>query len=113
MLFTKSPAAGAIWETFIFAQLRSRERRAGRLGSLFFWRDRTREVDFVVDVGGRLDLFEAKWTELPGDGDTVNLNFVRTVVGKSRVGCGEVISRTPNSFLLSNGFRAVPVSDLG
>ena len=71
------------------------------------------EVDFVVDVGGRLDLFEAKWTELPEDGDTVNLNFVRTVVGKSRVGGGAVISRTPNSFLLSNGFRAVPVSDLG
>src|SRR5713101_1999330 len=109
----QSPAAGAIWETFVFAQLRSRERRAGRVGSLFFWRDRTREVDFVVDVGGRLDLFEAKWTELPGDGDTVNLNFVRTVVGKSRVGGGAVISRTPNSFLLSNGFRAVPVSDLG
>src|SRR5246127_2901368 len=109
----QSPAVGAIWETFIFAQLRSRERRAGRLGSPFFWRDRTREVDFVVDVGGRLDLFEAKWTELPGDGDAVNLNFVRTVVGKSRVGSGSVISRTPNSFPLSNGFRAVPVSELG
>src|SRR5208283_1137277 len=61
----QSPAAGAIWETFVFAQLRSRERRAGRVGSLFFWRDRTREVDFVVDVGGRLELFEAKWAEVP------------------------------------------------
>src|SRR6202140_3226883 len=70
----QSPAARAIWETFVFAQLRARERRAGRVGSLFFWRDRTREVDFVVDTGGQLDLFEAKWTELPGDGDTVNLN---------------------------------------
>jgi hypothetical protein len=70
-------------------------------------------VDFVVDVGGRLDLFEAKWTELPGDGDTVNLNFVRTVVGKSRVAGGAVISRTPNSFPLGNGFRALPVSELG
>src|SRR5216683_1827922 len=108
----QSPAAGAIWETFVFAQLRSRERRAGRVGSLFFWRDRTREVDFVVDVGGRLDLFEAKWTELPGDGDTVNLNFARTVVGKSRVTGGAVISRTPNSFPLSSGFRALPASEL-
>ena len=70
-------------------------------------------MDFVVDVGGRLDLFEAKWTELPGDGDAVNLNFVCTVVGKSRVRGGSVISRTPNSFPLSNGFRAVPVSELG
>jgi hypothetical protein len=33
-------------------------------GSVFFWRDRTREVDFVADTGGRLELFEAKWTEL-------------------------------------------------
>jgi predicted AAA+ superfamily ATPase len=55
----QSPTAGAVWETFVFAQLRDRERRAGRTGSLFFWRDRTREVDFVVDAGGRLELFEA------------------------------------------------------
>src|SRR5947209_10590625 len=46
----QSPAAGAVWETFVFAQLRSRERRAGRSGNLFFWRDRTREVDFVADT---------------------------------------------------------------
>ena len=59
-----SPAVGAVWETFVFAQLRDRERHAGRAGGdLPFWRDRTREVDFVVDVGGRLELFEAKWTE--------------------------------------------------
>lgn len=109
----QSPAAGAIWETFVFAQLRGQERRAGRVGSLFFWRDRTREVDFVVDVGGRLDLFEAKWTELPAEGDAVNLNFVRAVVGKSRVASGAVICRTPNSFPLRNGFRALPVTDLG
>jgi predicted AAA+ superfamily ATPase len=109
----QSPAAGAVWETFVFAQLRDRERRAGRTGSLFFWRDRTREVDFVVDAGGRLELFEAKWTELPDAGDTVNLDFVRNVVGKSRVTAGAVVSRTPNSFPLPSGFRALPVTELG
>jgi uncharacterized protein len=109
----QSPAAGAVWETFVFAQLRDRERRAGRTGSLFFWRDRTREVDFVVDAGGRLELFEAKWTELPDLGDTVNLEFVRNVIGKSRVIAGGVVSRTPNSFPFPNGFRALPVTELG
>ncbi len=108
----QSPAAGAVWETFVFAQLRDRERRAGRTGSLFFWRDRTREVDFVVDAGGRLELFEAKWTELPEIGDTVNLNFVRNVVGKSRVTPGGIVSRTPNSFPFSIGLRALPVKEL-
>jgi hypothetical protein len=108
----QSPAAGAIWETFVFAQLRDRERRAGREGGLFFWRDRTREVDFVVDAGGRLELFEAKWTELPDIGDTVNLDFVRNVVGRSRVTGGAVVARTPNGFPFSNGLRALPVTDL-
>ena len=74
---------------------------------------RTREVDFVVDVGGRLEVFEAKWRELPTESDTVNLDFVRKIVGKARVTSGAVVSRAPNSFLLINGFRALPVSELG
>ncbi len=109
----ETPAVGAIWETFVFAQLRERERRAGRVGSLFFWRDRTREVDFVVEVGGRLELFEAKWTEVPEPTDAVNLQFVRNVVGKSRIAAGAVICRTPNGYPLTNGFRATPVTELG
>lgn len=108
-----SPAAGAVWETFVFTQLRDRERRAGRTSSLFFWRDRTREVDFLVDAGGRLELYEAKWTELPDMGDTVNLDFVRNVVGKSRVVGASVVARAPNGFPLPNGFRALPVAELG
>jgi hypothetical protein len=43
---------------------------------------------FVADAGGRLEIFEAKWTELPDAGDTVNLEFVRHVIGKSRVAAG-------------------------
>jgi predicted AAA+ superfamily ATPase len=108
----QSPSVGAVWETFVFAQLRERERRAGRAASLFFWRDRTREVDFVVDAGGRLELFEAKWTELPDSSDTVNLDYVRNGSGKSRVASGAVVCRTPNSFPLPNGFRAIPVTEL-
>src|ERR1022692_1178895 len=108
----QSPGVGAVWETFVFAQLRKRERRARRMGSLFFWRDRTREVDFVVDIGGRLELFEAKWMELPDLGDTVNLSFVRNVVGKSRIAGGTVICRTSNSFPMADGLRALPVTEL-
>jgi predicted AAA+ superfamily ATPase len=107
-----SPALGAVWETFVFAQLRERERRGGRVGSLFFWRDRTREVDFVVDIGGRLELFEAKWTEVPVAGDAANLEFVRKIVGGSRIASASVVCRAANSFLLPNGFRALPVTEL-
>jgi uncharacterized protein len=108
----QSPAAGAVWETFVFAQLRARERRAGRVQSLFFWRDRTREVDFVVDVAGRLELFEAKWAEVPAAGDAVNLDFVRNVVGKPRIAGAAVVCRTANSYPLADGVRALSVVDL-
>src|SRR5438128_1951975 len=107
-----SPAAGAVWETFVFAQLRHRERRAGRAGSLFFWRDRTREVDFVTESGGRMELFEAKWTELASAADSVNLEFVRNVVGRSRITSGAVVCRAPQGYPLGNSFRALPVTEL-
>ena len=108
----ESPAAGAVWETFVFAQLRSRERRAGRVQSLFFWRDRTREVDFVTDVGGRVELFESKWNEVPALSDAVNLQYVRNAIGKSRVKGAAIVCRTRNSYPLGEGVRAVPVAEL-
>ncbi len=109
----ESPSAGAIWETFVCAQLRHRERLAGRSGSLFFWRDRTREVDFVVDLGGRLELYEAKWTELPSLHDAANLQFVRNVVGDSTVQRCAIVGRPPHGFPLGQGIAALAISDLG
>jgi hypothetical protein len=108
----QSPAAGAVWETFLFAQLRARERRAGRANSLFFWRDRTREVDFVADAAGRLELFEAKWSEAPDAGDTVNLAFLRNLIGKSHYAGGSVLCRAAHSYPLGDGFRAVPAAEI-
>ena len=51
-----------------------------------------------MDTGGRLELFEAKWAELPDVGDTVNLDFVRNVVGKARVAAAAVVCRAANGF---------------
>jgi hypothetical protein len=107
-----SPAVGAIWETFVLAQLLHRERCAGRAPRVFFWRDRTREVDFVTDHGGRLELFEAKWTELPGPSDATNLKFVRKVVGESHVASATVLCRASHGFPLPDGIHATPPSEL-
>ncbi len=108
----QAPTAGAIWETFVFAQLRERQRRAGQDGGLFFFRERTREVDFVIDSGAGLALYEAKWTELPADRDAVNLEFARTALGKTAVTSGTVVCRVPHGFPLAGGFRAAAVTDL-
>ena len=111
-MLRRSPAAGAVWETFVLAQLRHRESRAGRRRSVFFWRDRRREVDFVTEAGGRMDLFEAKWTELPSPADAVNLDFVRNVVGSAQVAGAGIVCRAANSFPLSRHVRVLPVTDL-
>jgi predicted AAA+ superfamily ATPase len=109
----RSPAVGAVWETFVFAQLRGRERRAGRAKSQFFWRDRTREVDFITDVAGRLELFEAKWSEVPDAADTANLAFMRNAIGKTRFANGAVICRAAHGYPLGDGFKALPLEELG
>jgi hypothetical protein len=105
-----SPFVGALWETFVFQQLRHRE-RYGAGGGIHFWRDRTREVDFVVDRGGQLELLEAKFTELPTARDAVNLRFVRDIVGAKTVGDCVVVCRTPNPFPMSDGVRAASPGD--
>jgi hypothetical protein len=107
-----APSVGAVWESFVFAQLRASERKGGRRGGLFFWRDRSREVDFVLDEGGRLQLYEAKWTELPDARDTSNLDFLRNLAGVSRVRSAAVVCRARHSFPLGDGLRALPVTEL-
>lgn len=107
-----SPSVGAVWETFVLAELQHRERLAGRARSLFFWRDRTREVDFVAESGGRLQLFEAKWTEVPTRGDTVNLTHAWQILGKAKVTGAAVVCRTAHGYPLEAGCRAVAVAEL-
>lgn len=108
----QSPSAGAVWETFVFAQLRHRERRAGRSGRVYFWRDRTREVDFLVEAGGRLELFEAKWSEIPTVRDAVNLAFVRDVLEPKAVSKAAIVCRADHPWPLAPGLQALPASEL-
>jgi len=61
-----SPYVGAIWETFVYAELRKRMAVRSGTASLWFYRDSTqREVDFLTVEGNRIELLEAKWTENP------------------------------------------------
>jgi hypothetical protein len=44
---------------------------------------------------------------------TVNLEFVRKVVGASRIGGGAIVCRAANEYPLTDRFRALPVTALG
>jgi predicted AAA+ superfamily ATPase len=81
-------------------------------GSLFFWRDRTREVDFVVEVGGRLELLEAKWTEAPSVSDAVNLEFVRRTVEPTTVSGSGIVCRARHGYPLGEDLRVVSIAEL-
>jgi predicted AAA+ superfamily ATPase len=109
---SQSPSVGAIWETFVFAQLRHRERKTGNTRNLFFWRDRAREVDFLVETGGGMQLLEAKWTELPDGSDAGNIEFARSVIGKPNAAEGLIVCRAPHAFPITAHTRAIPISEL-
>ncbi len=60
---------GAIWETFVFGELRKLLDIESPEASLWFYRDQSREVDFVIERNGELTLAESKWKELPAPRD--------------------------------------------
>ena len=108
-----SAFVGAIWETYVATQLRHRERRAVPTArNLYFWRDGTREVDFVTDSDGQLSLWEAKWKEHPTTEDTVNLQHARRALGPTRVAKASVVARPPNRYPLAPDIEAVSTRDL-
>ena len=67
----------------------------------------------MVDAGRRLELFEAKWIEVPAVSDAVNIDFVRKLVGKSRIAINAIVCRKSNSFPMTDGLQALPVTELG
>lgn len=101
---------GAIWETFVFGELRKYLSATAPEASLWFYRDQSREVDFVIEKDGRLTLAEAKWKELPGRKDFQRLLAVQPLLRAARLPA-LVLCRTGDSFpvardmLVVNGLR--------
>lgn len=62
-------------------------------------------------VAGRLQLFEAKWAEVPAPSDAVNLEFVRNVVGKAKIATAAIICRATNGYPLA-AVRVLPITEL-
>ncbi len=61
------------------------------------------QIKRTAPPGPTMSISEAR-TELPDVGDMVNLDFVRNVVGKSRVAAGAVVCRVSNGFPLRMDF---------
>ena len=106
-----SPLAGALWETLVCAEIRRAQsnRRGG--WDLNFWRDRTREADFLLHRAGTFHIADAKWTEHPGARDAAVLRRVAGELPANAVRSMSIFCRAPNAYPIGDGdVRAVPLA---
>jgi predicted AAA+ superfamily ATPase len=109
----RSPFTGALWETFVYSELRKHIQAAAPQATLYFYRDQEgREVDFLLLSGGNVTLVECKWTELPSDGDARRMSEVASLLqGAKPVGIPTancyVVARPPNAFPLNPSTQAI------
>ena len=107
-----SPYLRAIWETFVFSEIRKKDLHRDGSWNWNFYRDKTREIDFVRDEGGVFTLLECKWTESPSKKDIKHLDYFRENIANGQVAKSLVVSRPSNRFPLSEFVDAVKLDDL-
>ena len=107
-----SPLTGPLWETLVCAEIRRSQ--VSKLGnwSLNFWRDRSREADFLIHRAGKFHLMDAKWTQHPRARDTVSLRKVKQVLPDDSVESLSVVCRTPNAYPITEDVGAVPLTEM-
>ena len=103
---TNSYLVGSIWETFLFSELRKYLRVSAPEATVGFYRDQSREVDFVIEKDARTTLAEAKWKELPSRRDFRALLAVQRLLRAARLPV-MVLCRTEQSFPLDKDMLAV------
>ncbi len=104
---TESYLIGAIWETFVFGELRKYLSLAAPEASIWHYRDQSRETDFIIEKDGRLTLAEAKWKEFPTPRDFAQALKVHDLLGTRARWPVMVLCRTRQSFPVAEGLLAV------
>jgi predicted AAA+ superfamily ATPase len=104
-----SPLSGALWETYAFTQIQRRLLSQGIVNPpLYYWRTKDgREVDFIIEKGGRFIAFEAKLTELPGNDALKGFEYFKDYYGADALLSGYVICRVKKGFSLGKGIKAI------
>ena len=114
----RSPLAGNLWETYAFGQVyRALARARDVRPSIWYWRTADgREVDFVVEHGGRFELYEAKMAEKVTESDLGGARSFAQDYGSTNVVSTTLICRVGKGFPLeprvavSNGIGLMPKS---
>lgn len=109
-----APEIGSIWETFVFSELRKyREQKAPEIFIYFYRDNQGTEVDFLIQKNAKINLFEAKFSENPGERDFRNIAKVEEYLG-AKCGDKKVVCRTsvPRKALGKNGIELCHVWDM-
>lgn len=107
-----SPLAGALWETLVCAEIRRAQLNRSGGWSLNFWRDRSREADFLLHRAGAFHLADAKWTEQPRRRDATALRKTAKQLPADAVASMAVFCRTPSPFPLDEDVAATPLDSV-
>jgi predicted AAA+ superfamily ATPase len=112
-----SPHLGAVWETLAFAEMRKLSQTVPNPVNFWYYRDqRSREIDFVLERGGRLTLVECTWREHPDLDDARHLLSVREDLDNSssayRPGASWLIGIPGAGYSLSDDVMVGAIRDL-
>ena len=103
-----SPLAGGLWESMVCGELQRLVETGAAPWQLAFWRDRTKEADFLLHRAGHFRLADAKWSEHPeGPGKLalVRREFEPSPALRHRLS-------SANRFPLAAGIEAIALADL-
>jgi len=90
-----SPHAAALWETYVYGEVRRLAAAAVPPVEPVFWRDRTKEADFVVPTPRGLVILDTAWSEFPAAVDIRRLLRIRAEIGADSIASMAVVCRTP------------------
>lgn len=102
-----SPLTGALWESAVFGELK-KQLSVGHGWQLYYWRDRSKEADFLLHKAGRFRIADAKWAEHPSSAG--KLEKVRSELPESTE--ATLICRTTAAYPVKENLQAIGLLDL-
>ncbi len=111
----QSPFIGAIWENFIFNEIKKQLTAKSSPETIWFYRDKNQlEVDFIIAGGGKGTVLECKWNEYPDKKDAKGIKKLISLIKKSspaelQTVKGQIISRTPVTFKLDTDIEVTNI----
>jgi len=103
------PLAGTLFESLVASELAKLQTNQADPPRLYHWRDvKGHEVDFVVEVGGRVHAIEAKLTSSPTSAMGEGVRRFLELLPDARRGRGLLVCTSPEEGRFS-GVRVLPV----